>query len=196
MSSKIKKYIILLIMLVVIYISYSYIHTSYSEYSELLQTVKNDFKPQGFININEERENIYNRITSYPSDYWGGNNNNAYKGNIIKPKQVDFYYTTENSQIISKVTMVYSPYSVRKKYTIVDYFEELKEKSVVNEYDNVLVTPYYQVGFKGKGYTAFVTSLYTENFFKSKTMTIDEKDTALSQNAKLVRELQNFLKSQ
>ncbi|MTI69727.1 MAG: hypothetical protein FH751_05655 [Firmicutes bacterium] len=185
---------IILVIIVVGFFGYNYLYTSYNEYNSLIKTLDENFKPQGFININEKRNNKYSKITSYPSKDWGGNNNNAHNGNGITPKQIDFYYTINNNkQIISKITFVYSPYCLRRKYKLVDYFEELKGKSVIEEYKGDLVTPYYQVAFQGKGYTVFVTSLYTEKFYKSEAMTKDKVDIALSQNAKLVRELQKFL---
>lgn len=187
---------VLVLFILISYIAFDYVHTSYDEYNKLVEEIRTKFSPKGFINITQQTKHIYSEITSYPSNDWDTEHNNAFKGNVLKPRQVNLFFSTDaNDQIISKITIVYAPYSIKRRYLIVDYYEKLKAKAVIGKYKDILLTPYYQVGFQGKGYHIYVTSLYTEKYYKKRLMTINEKAIALEKNAELVRQLQDFLRT-
>jgi len=166
---------------------------SYDEFIKITDRYKEDFKFQDFKDINKRVNNINTKVTSYPSEEWGSRRNTTYKGDALKPIQIDFFYTMDEKNLITKVTFVYAPTSIGREYLLVDYHDKLDQHFVEEEYASLGVTPYYMVGFTGKGYHVFVSTTFKEEYYKSNVISSNEKDQLVSYNAEMVRGIQEFL---
>lgn len=195
-----KKLLILITIIAILIFSaiwlLSYYYVTYDEFYKIALQIKKEFNPKGFDILTKDQAHVYSDITVYPNPKWSSAKQrfNAYNNNAIQPKQITCYYRPQNIDgVISKITLVYYPYSFKKDYIIVDYYDHLKEGAVKPDYQDMLVTPYYQVGFSEKGYYIFVTSSFTEEYLKNKVIPNTEKKRAAEENANLVRQLQEFL---
>jgi len=166
---------------------------SYDEFIKITDRYKVDFKSKDFKDINKRVNNINTKVTSYPSEDWASRRNTTYKGNGLKPTQIDFFYTMDEKNLITKVTFVYAPTSVGREYLLVDYHDILDQHFVEEEYASLEVTPHYMVGFTGKGYHVFVSTTFKEEYYQSNAISSNEKDRVISYNAEMVRGIQQFL---
>lgn len=168
---------------------------SYEYFENVRLQVEDDFKSNNFTSINVSHPTEYTKITSYPSTQWNSENNNSYKGDTLKPRQIDFYYlNNQNKNAISKVTLFYAPDSIEKDYIRVDYFDSLKYTNNVQEnYRSLSMVPHFEVAFKGKGYYIYVQTTYLQPYYNENSITDVENLGLISLNAELVRQLQNFL---
>lgn len=167
---------------------------SYEEYVSIIDRVRDGFEPERFNDINISLPYPHSRITSYPSSAWTGESNNAYQGESTKPRQIEFFYLSrDNQHILTKVTFSYAPESFSREYLKADYFESLEHAGSINEvYRDLTVTPQEEVGFKGRGYYAFVQTAYLDPYYRTAPITDEENSQIISVNADLVRQLQEF----
>jgi len=99
----------------------------------------------------------------------------------------------DEKNLITKVTFVYAPTSLGRDYLLVDYHDKLDQHFVEEEYASLEVTPYYMVGFAGKGYHVFVSTTFKEEYYQSNAISSNEKDQLVNSNAEMVRAVQQFL---
>lgn len=188
----------LLSALLIVVLIYTYTLNKGVAYNDFQSTVKKisaEFKPDQFSGINLTPEAAYAHITSYPSTAWTKENNNSYKGNSIEPRQIDYYYLNQGkSDILTKITFFYDPQAKTRDYIKVDYFDQLSNVSDIEaSYQNLIVIPHYEVGFKGKGYNVYVQTTYLDEYYKNNPVSADENLKLITINAEMVRLLQDFL---
>lgn len=184
--------VVILINLLIGQISKAEQMVPYEAYADMVDQVKSQFEPAGFLGISDGSDALYSKITSYPHSVWTSETNNSYKGDTQKPRQIESFFIHEtNKTFMTKVTFFYAPDSLGRDYLKADNFDRLSDE-VIEVYKDLRVDPQIEVGFKGKGYYAYVQTAYLESLDKNAVIDPNNLE-AISSNSDMVRQLQNFL---